>query len=108
MPATLLQLNFQFSTSAAEYEQAVAPLAEDFAAVPGLRWKVWLIDESRNEAGGIYLFENASSCQSFLEGELAAMVMSHPALSDFSAKTFDVMEKITEVTRGPIGEAIGI
>jgi len=108
MSATVLQLNFQFNTTAAEYEQAVSSLADDFAAVPGLRWKVWLIDESRKEAGGIYLFQDESSCQRYLEGELAATVLAHPALSDFSAKTFDVMEKITTITRGPVGETVGI
>jgi len=29
-------------------------------------------------------------------------VKSHPALSDFSAKLFDVMEEVTAITRGPI------
>jgi hypothetical protein len=108
MSAKLLQLNFHFSTSADEYEEAVSALAENFAAVPGLRWKVWLMNESENEAGGIYLFQDESSRQQFLESDLAAMVMAHPALSEFSAKPFDVMEDLTAATRGPVGETVEV
>jgi hypothetical protein len=102
MSRRLLQLNFKFSVTGDEYEEAVSPLASDFAALDGLIWKIWMINEEEGEAGGIYLFEDASSVQAYLEGPLAAGVISHPALSEFSVKQFDVMEDITEVTRGPV------
>ena len=102
MSARIMQLNFRFNVSGAEYEQAVSPLADDFAAVPGLRWKVWMINEAEKEAGGIYLFDDEASVKDFLEGPLAAQVTSHPALSDFSVKQFDVMEELTTTTRGPV------
>lgn len=102
MSGKILQLNFTFNVSAGEYEQAVSPLAEKFAAVPGLRWKIWLMNEDKKEAGGIYFFDNASSLENFLSGELAATVSNHPALSDMSVKKFDIMEKITATTRGPV------
>jgi len=98
----IMQLNFKFSISASEYEQAVAPLASQFAAVPGLRWKIWMINEAEHEAGGIYMFENEAAVKAFLEGPLAAQVTGHPALSDFTVKQFDVMGDLSEVTRGPI------
>ena len=102
MSGRIMQLNFRFSVSATEYEQAVSPLADQFAAVPGLRWKIWMINEAEGEAGGIYLFENEASVQAFLEGQLAAQVTTHPALSDFSVKQFDIMEGVTAITRGPV------
>jgi len=102
MSARLLQLNFRFSVSASEYQQAVSALAEEFAAVPGLRWKIWMINEAEQEAGGIYLFDDEVSVKDLLEGPLAAQVTNHPALSDFSVKQFDVMEEITAITRGPV------
>lgn len=103
MSTKILQLNFRFSVTKAEYEDAVSPLADDFAAVPGLRWKIWLMNDEESEAGGLYVFDDESSLQAYLEGPLAAGVMSHPALSDFSAKQFDVMEGPTAITRGPVG-----
>jgi hypothetical protein len=102
MSGTLLQLNFTFRVSASEYEQAVTALADQFAALEGLRWKIWMINAAEQEAGGIYLFDDAASVQAFLEGSLAAQVTSHPALSDFRVKQFDVMEVLTSITRGPI------
>ena len=60
------------------------------------------MNEDKKEAGGIYFFDNASSLESFLSGELAATVSNHPALSDMSVKQFDIMEKITATTRGPV------
>ena len=101
MSVKLLQLNFRFNVSGAEYEQAVFPLASEFAALPGLRWKIWMINEAEQEAGGIYLFDDEASVKAYLEGPLVAQVTSHPALSDFSVKQFDVMEDLTAITRGP-------
>ena len=102
MSGRIMQLNFKFSVSGSEYEQAVSPLASQFAAVAGLRWKIWMINETETEAGGIYMFDDEASLTAFLEGPLAAQVTSHPALSDFSVKQFDVMEEVTAITRGPI------
>jgi hypothetical protein len=102
MMARILQLNFKFSVSPEAYEEAVSPLAEPIAAVDGLRWKVWLMNEDESEAGGIYLFDDAAVVQAYLEGPIVAQVTSHPALSEFSVKQFDVMDRVTAVTRGPV------
>ncbi len=102
MSGRIMQLNFKFSGSGNEYEQVVAPLADQFAALPGLRWKIWMLNEAEREAGGIYLFDDEAAVQAFLEGPLAAQVTGHPALSEFSVKQFDVMEELTTVTRGPV------
>ena len=102
MSKKLLQLNFKFSVTGAEYTQAVSPLAEKYASVPGLRWKVWIINEAESEAGGIYLFDDETSLNALMESPLTKQVTSHPALSDFNVKIFDVMDEITAVTRGPI------
>ncbi|KPK99594.1 MAG: hypothetical protein AMJ91_07275 [candidate division Zixibacteria bacterium SM23_73_3] len=102
MPGRILQINFKFSVSRAEYDQAASSLAGDFATLAGLRWKVWIMNEAESEAGGIYMFEDAASVKAYLEGPLAAKVISHPALSDFSVKQFDVMDDVTKTTRGPV------
>jgi hypothetical protein len=98
----MLQINFKFNVTRPEYEQAVSALANDFAALAGLRWKIWIMNEAEKEAGGYYMFEDAASVKAFLEGPLAAGVTSHPALSDFSVKQFDVMDDMSKITRGPI------
>ena len=70
MSGRLLQLNFKFSVTGAEYEAAVGPLADDFAALDGLIWKIWMIDEEKGEAGGIYLFDDEAWVQAYLDGPL--------------------------------------
>lgn len=102
MAAHIVQINFKFDLPRSEYEQAADQLAGLFAALSGLRWKVWTMNEAESEAGGIYLFEDEASMQSFLGGPLAAQVQSHPALRDFSVKTFEVMAGPTATTRGPV------
>lgn len=102
MAEKLLQINFKFNVPKADYEQAANSLAPSFAEVNGLRWKVWILNEAENEAGGIYLFEDEASLEAYLTGPLAEQVKNHPALSDMSAKQFDVMPDVTAVTRGPV------
>jgi len=102
MAKMILQINFKFNVSRDEYEQAAKSLATEFAEVAGLSWKVWIMNEAESEAGGIYLFDDESSLQTFLAGALAAKVKNHPAFSDMSAKQFEVMTDATTTTRGPV------
>ena len=102
MSGKILQINYKFNVPRADYEQAVSPYVSDIAAVAGLRWKIWIMNEAESEAGGIYLFEDDSSVQAFLAGPIAAWVSSHPALSEMTVKQFDVMEDETAIARGPV------
>lgn len=108
MSGRILQVNFKFNVSRAEYDQTVSALASDIAAVDGLRWKVWMMNEAESEAGGIYFFKDEASTNAYLEGPIVAQLVSHPALSDFSVKQFDVSEKNTTITRGPVEESVKV
>jgi hypothetical protein len=102
MSAKLLQINFRLRASTSEYQSLCQSIAQAFADVPGLRWKIWLLNDREKEAGGIYLFESEQALNDFLSGALAAQVKSHPALYDISVKPFDVMSEVTAITRGPV------
>jgi hypothetical protein len=108
MSERLLQINFNFNVTSGEYEQAAKSLADQFANLPGLMWKIWIMDEDKNEAGGIYLFEDETSLNTYLNGPLAKTVTSHPAFSNFSVKPFAVMYKLTEITHGPIENKLNV
>ena len=105
MSPKILQINFRLKASTPEYQALCESVAQAWADIPGLHWKIWLLNEAEKEAGGIYLFEDERALEAFLSGPLAAQVKSNPALSDFSAKTFNVMEDVTAKTRGPVGVA---
>jgi len=106
MAGRVLQINFKFNVMRSEYEELASSLAQAFAEVPGLVWKIWIMNGAEREAGGVYLFDRGESLQQFLASELAASVQTHPAVSEFSAKIFEVMDAATEVTRGPVMEAV--
>ncbi len=103
MSGRILQITFNFNVTGDQYVEAVSPLAEDVSKVPGLQWKIWTLNEQESEAGGIHLFENEDACNAYLGSPLVATITSHPALSEFSVKQFDVMDEQTAVTRGPVG-----
>lgn len=102
MPGKILQINFKFNVPRPDYEAAVAPLADGIAAVAGMRWKIWLMNEAESEAGGIMLFQDEASMQAYLDGPIVAQIVSHPALSDFSVKHFGLIDEQTAITRGPV------
>lgn len=95
----ILQINYRLEGTAADYLEANRPYAEPIARTPGLRWKVWLLNEATKEAGGIYLFENDAALQEFLRGPIAAEVRTDPTAS---FKEFDVPVELSSVTRAPI------
>jgi Putative mono-oxygenase ydhR len=98
----ILQINFKLNVLPAEYKTLCQSLAQTFADLPGLRWKVWLLNEQENEAGGIYLFSSEQALHDYLSGPIVAQLKSHPGVRDISAKRFEVMEDVTAVTRGPV------
>jgi hypothetical protein len=104
MSQKILQINFKFSVTPTELEQAFAPAAQPVADTPGLRWKIWLVNGADHEAGGIHLFDDEASLQAYLNGPIVASVGSNPALSDVSVKVFDTIDALTLITRGPIRE----
>jgi hypothetical protein len=102
--AQILQINFKFNVSREQFEETCSSLARDVANVPGLLWKVWLMNDKENEAGGIYLFADEASVEEYKSSPLVAGVLSHPALSDFNIKQFEVLDTVSRVTRAPIPE----
>ena len=99
MPGKILQINYKLNGPRAEYEKENLPYAQPIADIPGLRWKVWIINEAQSEAGGIYLFDDDAAAQSFVDGPIIAEMKGDPTLS---IKAFDVIVELTTITRGPV------
>lgn len=106
MAQTIVQINFKINVSGAEYTQAVAPLAETIADTAGLQWKIWLLNEAEGSAGGVYLFADEDSAQTYLDSPLIAQVKSAPILSDFRVSQSGVVDNLSAITYGPLAAGI--
>jgi len=101
-----LQINFNLDVPAAEYQKLVDSVAHAFLDVPGLKWKIWLLNPATQEAGGIYLFDSQASLEAYLSGPLVAKLRGIPFVRNISVKQFEVMPEATALTRGPAGAAL--
>ena len=102
MALKLLQMDYPFSGPwGSEMAEEYSHLARRIADVPGLICKVWTENPETGEAGGIYLFEDEASLDSYLEGKLERIKASG---TEVRARKFDVNERLTQITRGRICE----
>lgn len=99
MPARILQINYRLNGTQAEYANENLPYGRPIADLPGLHWKIWIINDVECEAGGLYLFEDDAAVQEFLNGPIIAEMKGDPTLS---IKAFDVLADLTAITRGPV------
>jgi hypothetical protein len=98
----ILQINYTLNGSASTFMKESRPVADALAAVTGLRWKIWLVNEAEQEGGGIYLFDDSAAVEAFLNGPIVAGLKAHPAIREVQIKQFDAWEELTTATRGPI------
>lgn len=103
MPYRVVQINYRYITSAAggdEYtaEVMTLPMASPKADMPGLVWKVWLVNAADREAGGICLFNDVGAAQRYAD-QMATMLQGDLPFSNASIKQFDVLEAHTMITR---------
>jgi hypothetical protein len=99
----ILQINMNYDIPFKHLSDAslAREAAQQIANVKGLKWKVWIHNAEEKSLGGIYLFEDEASVKAFLDSEGEKMASSS-ALSNFSAKVFDVLPDHSKVTRAPI------
>jgi len=98
----ILQINFDLNVPVADYQKMVDSVAHAFLDVPGLMWKIWLLNPASQEAGGIYLFDSQASLDAYRNGPLVAQLRGLPSIRNISMKQFEVMPEVTALTRGPI------
>jgi len=99
MSHTHLQIEFEFTCAAHEYQQLAAQRAPTLASVPGLVSKLWIVDEEQRRAGGAYLFSDRAAANAYLEGPIVAGLRANPAFRHVSVRLFDVLTAPSTVTR---------
>src|SRR5450756_571028 len=91
MSQKILQVNMKFIIPRADLEAAWLGVAQPIADLPGLRWKVWLMNEAEHEAGGIYLFESEAAFKQVYTTRLVFCLVHQP---DLPAQTGQVGNRL--------------
>ena len=98
---TILQIDFtHHGPFGRELSEFAAPAADDIAAEPGLRWKIWTENAETGEAGGLYLFDDEALAKAFREKQTGRLEAQ--GMTNVRAKIFAVNEALTATTRGPV------
>jgi hypothetical protein len=102
MTKKVFTTKFNYSMPTEELKKIMPAVAPKFSEIPGCNWKIWLINEDRKEAGGVYLFESATELEQFLNSNLFASVANNPAFSNLETNTFSVAEAASVITDAPL------
>ncbi len=100
----LLQVNYRRELGQDDAQQAehLLAAAERISGLPGLQWKLWTYDDSDRAAGGIYLFDTEEHAQAWGDEMMPASLGRLPGVSDIEVRYFDIDERLTAITRGPL------
>lgn len=97
----LLQIDFDFSGPfGEEMAEKLASLAEAINNEPGFIWKIWTESQKDQLAGGIYLFEDQASANSYLEMHSARL--KGMGIKEVRGQIFDVNVPLSTINKGPI------
>ncbi len=97
----LLQIDFPYNgTVGKEMVEAFADLASSISKEKGLIFKIWTENEDTKEAGGIYLFEDLLSLETYLK--MHTVRLQSFGIRDIRSKVFEVNEALSKITKAPI------
>lgn len=97
----LLQVDFPYQGPWGQaMSEAMSGLAQSIANEPGLLWKIWTENAERNEAGGIYLFVDRTSADTYLTMHKARL--KEFGIPQVNAKLFDVNAGLSAIDRAPL------
>ncbi len=71
-----------------------------FAALPGLRAKIWLANQQANIYSGIYTWDDVAAMRAYQGGKIYQGLQANPHKIDVAVRDFSVMDGPTKVTRG--------
>ena len=84
----------------AAYQAHAEQVAPMFAALPGLRAKIWLANQQTRTYGGIYTWDDIAAMKAYEGGKIFQGLRANPHMIDVTARDFPVLAGPTKVTRG--------
>ena len=105
MSQKMLITKFSFRGSPEEFKANLSSVAPPFSEIPGCQWKIWIVEEGKNEGGGVYLFRSEKALEDFLESPLWAAVRNDPGLGNLEIRVVNVVKEPSVITRAPLMDA---
>ncbi|MDK9737151.1 monooxygenase [Vibrio sp. D404a] len=97
----LLQVDFDFAGPfGEEMANTLVDLAKSINNEPGMIWKIWTESEVEKLGGGIYLFEDQLSAETYLAMHSARL--KEMGVTEVRGVIFDVNQPLTTINKGPI------
>jgi hypothetical protein len=84
----------------AAYQAHAGEVAPVFAAVPGLRAKIWLANQHTGTYGGIYTWADSAAMRAYEDRKIFQGLQANPHMIDVAVRDFPVLAGPTKVTRG--------
>jgi len=100
MATTILHVRTTTRTSPGAFLAGAAAPARAIASVPGLIWKVWLLDEAAAELGGVYLFASRAEAQAYVDGPILDHLRHDPRVVQVEHRFWDT-HPLSALTRAP-------
>ena len=96
---TILQVDFPLEGPFGnEMAEQFEDLATSINHEPGFLWMIWTENESEQEAGGIYAFNNKTNARKYLD--MHSQRIQSMGVPYVNAKILDVNEDLTQITKG--------
>lgn len=97
----LLQVDFDFTGPfGEEMATALAELAKSINHEQGVIWKIWTENKQNQIAGGIYLFEDQHSAETYLAMHSARL--SAMGITNIRGIIFDVNLPLSQINQAPV------
>ena len=94
-----VQVELKLNVSAGEWRDACQGAVPVMLAIPGLKWKVWFLDEESAAAGGIYLFQDRASAEAYASGPVIEALRGSKAVRELRVRLLPVMDELSRQTR---------
>ena len=99
---TVLHLRFKLRVPPDVLLAKSREAATTIAAIEGLIWKVWLLQEEEFEIGGMYLFANREAAEAYLNHPVIQALRSNPAVVSTGSQLWNVESSLSALTRAPL------
>ena len=100
MSKTILYVRTTVRSSPGAILTGAGDVARAIAHVPGLLWKVWLVDEPAAEFGGVYLFGSRAQAQAYVGGPVLQHLGQDPRVAHVEHRLWDT-HALSALTRAP-------